>query len=109
MIGQVREGASLSNVRTRYARIINGMMLDPQHEALAGYVAWIMQQRIDSYGIFRRACLENDTLYLRQPCTGMEDNLSIRYAPWYWELANDDLLDAYLHHLFAEPEAEPED
>lgn len=102
VIGQTREGSSLSNVRTRYARIINGMMMDPSHDALAGYVSWLMQQRIDSYGIFRRACLEDDTAYLRQPCTGMEDNLSIRYAPWYWELARSDWLDAYLDHLYGE-------
>ncbi len=103
VIGYVREGASLSSVRTRYARTINGLMLDPRREALAGYVSWLMQQRIDAYGIFRRACLSDDTLYLKQPCTGMEDNLSIRYAPWYWELVSDTWLDTYLLHLYGEP------
>ncbi len=102
VIGQVREGASLSSIRTRYARIMNGFMLDPEREAVAGYVGWIMQQRIDAYGVFRRACLRGDTEFLRVPCTGMEDNLSIRYAPWYWELAGDLWLDAYLHHLYGD-------
>jgi hypothetical protein len=110
VIGQVREGASLSNVRTRYARLINAFNLDPDHAALADYVGWIMEQRINSYGVFRRACLHEDTAWLRQPCVGMEDNLSIRYAPWYWELGNPLLIDAYLVAEFAEePEAEQTD
>lgn len=104
VIGQIREGASISSIRTRYARIMNGFMLDPEREALADYVGWSMQQRMDSYGVFRRACLQDETEFLRQPCTGMEDNLSIRYAPWYWELANEHLLDAYLHHLYGDEE-----
>ena len=102
VIGQTREGANLSSVRARYARLMNGYMLDPERAALAGYVGWVMQERIDAYGAFRRACLREETAWLRQPCTGMEDNLSIRYAPWYWELANDDLLDAYMDHLYGE-------
>jgi len=107
VIGKTREGVSVSNVRTRYARIINGMMMDPSHDALTGYVTWMMQTRMDAYGVFRRACLEDGTLFLRQPCTGMEDNLSIRYPPWYWELASEEWLDAYLHHLYGEPDATP--
>src|SRR5680860_282302 len=88
VIGQIKEGVSLSSVRTRYARIINGFTLDPDRTALAEYVGWVMESRINAYGVFRRACLHDDTEYLRQPCVGMEDNLSIRYAPWYWELPN---------------------
>jgi len=106
VIGQIREGASLSNVRTRYARLINAFALNPEREALAGYAGWAMEQRINAYGVFRRACLDEGTGYLRQPCVGMEDNLSIRYAPWYWELRNPLLLEAYVGSLFAE-EAEP--
>jgi hypothetical protein len=107
VIGQVREGASLSNVRTRYARLVNAFALDPDHAALANYVGWAMEQRINAYGVFRRACLREDTAYLRQPCEGMEDNLSVRYALWYWELRNPLLIDAYLAAQFAaEPESE---
>ncbi len=102
VISRTREGASLSSIRTRYARIMNGYMLDPERADFANYVGWVMQQRIDSYGTFRRACLQDDTEWLRQPCTGMEDNLSIRYSPWYWELADEHLLDAYLSHLYGE-------
>jgi hypothetical protein len=107
VIGQTREGASLSNVRTRYARLVNAFALDPDHAAFADYVGWVMEQRINAYGVFRRACLRADTTYLRQPCVGMEDNLSIRYAPWYWELRNPLLIDAYLAAQFVEePEGE---
>ncbi|MGE3796950.1 MAG: hypothetical protein AB7G88_03835 [Thermomicrobiales bacterium] len=108
VIGNTAEGASLSSIRTRYARLMNGFMLDPQYDAVARYVGWIMQQRIDAYGVFRRACLQDETAWLRQPCTGMEDNLSIRYAPWYWELASDLTLDAYLHHLYGEGAEQPD-
>ena len=108
VIGFTQEGVSLSSIRTRYARIMNGFMLDPQHEAMADYVGWVMQQRIDAFGTFRRACLQDDTAWLRQPCTGMEDNLSIRYAPWYWELANEGLIDDYLNHVFGPAEEENE-
>jgi hypothetical protein len=102
VIGQLREGASLSNVRTRYARLVNAFALDSDHAAFANYVGWAMEQRINAYGVFRRACLRDDTAYLRQPCVGMEDNLGIRYAPWYWELRNPLLIDAYLAAQFAE-------
>ncbi|CAN5900156.1 hypothetical protein BH24CHL4_BH24CHL4_06030 [soil metagenome] len=107
VIGQVREGASLSNVRTRYARLVNAFALNPDREALADFVAWSMERRINAYGVFRRACLDEGTVYLLHPCVGMEDNLSIRYAPWYWALRNPLLLDAYVADLFAE-DPEPE-
>jgi hypothetical protein len=110
VIGQVREGASLSNVRTRYARLINAFNFDLDHAALADYVGWVMEQRINAYGVFRRACLDGDTAYLRQPCVGMEDNLSIRYAPWYWELRSPLLIDAYLAAEFStDPQGEQAD
>jgi hypothetical protein len=108
VIGQTREGASVSSIRTRYARMMNGFLLDPERSALTGYVSWIMQTRIDAYGVFRRACLDDNTAWLRTPCTGMEDNLSIRYVPWYWELESDRWLDDYLAHLYAEPAEEAE-
>jgi hypothetical protein len=100
VVGQTREGVPIANVRTRYARMVNAFGLDPGNEALADYVAWAMERRMHAYGVFRRACLDGSTEFLRQPCTGMEDNLSIRYAPWYWELANPLLLDAYLNDVF---------
>ncbi len=96
VIGQTNEGVSIANARTRHARLVNAFALDPERSEFADYVGWVMKGRMDAYGMFRRACLENGTLYLRQPCVGMEDNLSIRYAPWYWELANPLLLDSYL-------------
>jgi hypothetical protein len=96
VIGHTREGVSVSSVRTRYARLMNGFMLDPDRAEVASYVGWVMKQRMDSYGAFRRTCLGADTEWLRQPCVGMEDNLSVRYVPWYWDLYHPMYLDAYI-------------
>ncbi|CAN5622489.1 hypothetical protein BH23CHL5_BH23CHL5_07790 [soil metagenome] len=105
VIGQTNEGVTIANARTRHARLVNAFALDPERSEFADYVGWVMKGRMDAYGVFRRACLENGTLFLWHPCVGMEDNLSIRYAPWYWELANPLLLDSYLSDRYSSGES----
>ena len=101
VIGHQQEGVTISSVRSRYARMVNGLMLDPQGGAFTDYLGWLMGKRIAGYAALRTACLDNpDTAYLYQPCVGLEDNLSIRYAPWPWDLRDLVNLDAYLAERF---------
>ncbi len=102
VIGHQREGVTISPVRERYARIVNGLMLDPDQRAFTDYLGWYMGKRIAGYAALRTACLDDpDTEYLYQPCVGLEDNLSVRYAPWPWDLRNLVNLDAYLAERYA--------
>ena len=107
VIGHQKEGVAISLTRTRYARMVNGLLLDPDQDPFTDYVGWLMGNRIGGYAALRTACLEGpDTGYLYQPCVGLEDNLSIRYAPWPWDLRDLVNLDAYLADQFADDGAE---
>ena len=95
--GNIREGVTIGPTRTRYARIINAATLDPQNQELADYVGWSMARRIDAYGRMRSQCVsESKVEHLHSICRALEDQLSIRFAPWPWDLSNPALLDTYL-------------
>lgn len=104
VVGHFREGVSWGSYRTRYARIVNAYMLDPKNAELASYIGWIMNRKIDGYADFRRECLGNsDVAMLFDACRGMEDNLSIRYAPLPWDLRDPDLLDTWYYETYVKP------
>jgi hypothetical protein len=104
VVGHFQEGVSWGTYRTRYARIVNAYMLDPQNADLASYIGWIMNRKIDGYAQFRQQCLGNDTVaMLHTACRGMEDNLSIRYAPLPWDLRDPDLLDTWFYETVVKP------
>ncbi len=104
VVGNFREGITWGAYRTRYARIVNAYMLDPSHAELAGFIGWIMERKMDGYADFRRQCLDTgDVAMLRTACTGMEDNLSIRYAPLPWDLRDPTLLDTWFSETVVKP------
>ncbi len=104
VVGHFREGVSWGSFRTRYARIVNAYMLDPNNVELADYIGWIMARKIDGYADFRRECLANEQVaMLGDACRGMEDNLSIRYAPLPWDLRDPDLLDTWYYETYVKP------
>jgi hypothetical protein len=104
VVGHFQEGKSWGSYRTRYARIVNASMLDPKNAELASYIGWIMSRKIDGYADFRRECLSNDKVaMLDDACRGMEDNLSIRYAPLPWDLRDPDLLDTWYYETYVKP------
>ena len=79
-------------------------MLDPNNAELASYIGWVMARKIDGYADFRRECLDNDNVdMLHDACRGMEDNLSIRYAPLPWDLRDPDLLDTWYYETYVKP------
>jgi hypothetical protein len=95
--GQLREGYPTRTARGRYTRLSQAYLIDPDHRALADYVAWIMARRIRAYDDLEDACTSKPDLdYLATVCRGLEDTLSIRFIPYPWELNDRFLLDSYL-------------
>jgi hypothetical protein len=110
VVGHFREGESWGSYRTRYSRIVNAFMLDPDHAELASFIGWTMARKIDGYADFRRTCLGNsDVTMLHNACRGMEDNLSIRYAPLPWDLRDTNLIDTWYYETVVEPTLEAEE
>ncbi len=104
VVGHFREGIAWGPYRTRYARMVNAAMLDPNNAELAEFIGWIMTRKIDGYATFRRECLDNqDVAMLHDACRGVEDNLSIRYAPLPWDLRDPDLLDTWYYETRVKP------
>jgi hypothetical protein len=104
VVGHFQEGVTWGAYRTRYARIVNAYMLDPANAELASLIGWIMGRKIDGYADFRRQCLANtDVAMLHNACKGMEDNLSIRYAPLPWDLRDPDLIDTWYFETYVKP------
>lgn len=104
VVGHFQEGIGWGPYRTRYARIVNAALLDPNNRELAEFIGWIMARKMDGYADFRRECLANpDIAMLRTACTGVEDNLSIRYAPLPWDLHDPALLDTWFSETVLQP------
>lgn len=110
VVGHFREGIAWGSYRTRYARIVNAFMLDPNNAELASFIGWTMERKINGYADFRRVCLgNNDIAMLHQACRGMEDNLSIRYAPLPWDLRDPDLIDTWFYETVVQPAEEAQE
>lgn len=104
VVGHFREGVAWGSYRTRYARFVNAYMLDPENAELASFIGWAMARKINGYADFRRACLANaDVAMLQGACRGVEDNLSIRYAPLPWDLKDPDLIDTWFYETVVKP------
>lgn len=97
VIGHVRDGVSIRTQRNRYNRLAQAYLIGSSREALANYVGWVMERRIDAYDQIKTKCqTDPDVTYLRNACLGLEDNLSIRVIPFTWDLRDSYLLDSYL-------------
>jgi hypothetical protein len=96
-VGHIRDGYSIRTTRGRYTRLTQAYLMSPDHQELAAYVGWVMARRIDAYDDLKAICLGNPDLeYLRTACLGLEDNLSIRFPPFTWDLKDSYLLESYL-------------
>jgi len=108
MTGHIRDGFRIGVRRGRYTRLIQAFLMDPRREALANYVGWIMGRRIAAYEDFLATCLrDKDLAYLENACRGVEDQLSIRFPPFPWDLKDPLMLDAYFAAQLRENAAEP--
>lgn len=95
--GHIRDGVSIRTQRNRYNRLAQAYLMGPDHQALAGYVGWVMGRKIDAYNQVKAKCqTDPDIAYLRTACLGMEDNLGIRGIPFTWDLRDSYLIDSYL-------------
>jgi hypothetical protein len=98
--GRIDDTVTVSRARSRYTRVTQAFMLDPNHRILADYVGWLMQRKIGAYDALSTACLDNpETKYLKIVCLGMEDSLSVDFPPWLWDLRSSVWLNEYLAHL----------
>lgn len=96
MTGHIRDGFRIGVRRGRYTRLTQAFLMDPRYEELARYVGWIMARRIAAYDAFLAACVSKEELaYLADACRGVEDQLSIRFPPFPWDLKDPVTLDAY--------------
>jgi hypothetical protein len=96
-IGHIRDGYSIRTTRGRYTRLTQAYLMSPDQQELASYVGWVMTRHISAYDDLKSICLGNSDLeYLRTACLGLEDNLSIRYPPFTWDLKDSYLLESYL-------------
>jgi hypothetical protein len=96
MTGHIRDGFRIGVRRGRYTRLAQAFLMDPRYEALARYAGWIMARRIAAYDAFLAACLSREELaHLANACRGVEDQLSIRFPPFPWDLKDPVTLDAY--------------
>jgi hypothetical protein len=110
VVGHFREGVAWGSYRTRYARIVNAFMIDPDNSELASFIGWTMARKINGYADFRRHCLGNaDVAMLHGACRGMEDNLSIRYVPMPWDLRDPELIDTWFYETVVKPAQEEQE
>lgn len=95
--GHIRDGISIRTQRNRYNRLAQAYLMGQDHQALAGYIGWVMGRRIDSFNQIKTTCQTDPSVaYLRTACLGMEDNLGIRSIPFTWDLRDSYLIDSYL-------------
>jgi len=98
--GRINDSVTISRARSRYTRVAQAFLLDPNHQILADYVGWLMQRKIAAYDLLSAACLDSpETQYLKIVCLGMEDSLSVNFPPWLWDLRSSVWLNEYLAHL----------
>jgi hypothetical protein len=98
--GHIRDTEKIGSARSRYARVANAFLMDPEHQVLADYVGWMMARKIAAYESLSRACQADSAVaYLSNVCLGIEDTLSVRFPPWIWELRNSVSLESYLAYL----------
>jgi hypothetical protein len=98
--GRINDSETISRARSRYARVAQAFLLDPNHRILADYVGWLMQRKIAAYDALSSDCLGSpETQYLKIVCLGMEDSLSVNFPPWLWDLRSSVWLNEYLAHL----------
>jgi hypothetical protein len=100
IVGRANDDVPISRPRSRYTRVTQAFLLDPDHALLADYVAWLMGRKISAFEQLLDACQgDPDVAYLTTACLGVEDNLSVNFPPWIWDLRSDVSLNAYLIHL----------
>jgi hypothetical protein len=96
-IGHIRDNVGIRTARGRYTRLTQAYLMSPEHQELADYVGWVMARRVHAFDDLKTDCLgDSDLEYLRTACRGLEDNLSIRFPPFTWDLRDGYLLDSYL-------------
>lgn len=98
VFGHTRKGAApLGDKRTRYVRIARAFLADPDHAALAGYVAWAMDRKQAASDAFQAACGSSaDLQFLARACSGIPGEFQVGYIPLIWDLSDPVLIQEYL-------------
>jgi hypothetical protein len=101
VIGSIEDDVQIGAVRGRYTRIVQAFLLNPNNEALANYVGWVMGSRAAGFESFQQSCHQHDLQYLWAACDGLGNSLSVYSPPWPWDLKASLTLDAYLDWALA--------
>ncbi|MDQ2682283.1 MAG: hypothetical protein M3Y37_02030 [Chloroflexota bacterium] len=98
VFGHTRRGTlSLAQKRTRYIRVTQAFLLQPNRAVLADYVAWVMERRSNAVAGFETACrADPDFGYLRRACDGIRHEFGIVHVPLLWDLNDPVLIQEYL-------------
>ena len=92
----ISPGVPISNARRLHGDEMNAFIEQPGNEALAGYIYWIVTDRRAAIDEFRGACRTPETEFLTRSCDGTLDQLSLNHIPWFWDLQNPLMLNAFL-------------
>jgi hypothetical protein len=92
----IAEGVPISNARRLHGDELNAFVEQPGNEALAAYIRWAVTDRRAAIDEFRTACRTPETEFLTRSCDGTLDQLSLNHIPWFWDLQNPLMLNAYL-------------
>lgn len=96
VIPHVQEGEPILGARRLHGDEMNAFIEQPENEALAAYIRWVVTDHRAAIDEFRAACQTPDTEFLTRSCDGTLDQLSLNHIPWFWDLQAPLLLDTYL-------------
>ena len=109
VFGHTRRGRTdLTVKRNRYARVTQAFLISPQRTAIADYVGWITQRRVEAANAFENTCRSDpDFGFILRACVGMRSEFAVSQIPLYWDLNDPVLKQEYLIARSAEPIALP--
>ena len=95
--GYVPVDAQTEEINRQYARQLEAYLQDPAHRELAAYAAWLMARREAAVTAFQNGCAAYPRM--RATCASLARAVGAGWAPWPWELGDEQLLTEYLAQL----------
>ncbi len=110
VFGHTKRGRTdLTVKRNRYARITQAFLISPDRTAIADYVGWITQRRVEAANAFEATCRSDpDFGFILRACVGMRNEFAVSQIPLYWDLNDPVLIQEYLIARSADPIALPQ-
>lgn len=105
VFGHTRRGRTdLTVKRNRYARVTQAFLISPERTAVADYVGWVTQRRIEAANAFETTCRSSpDFGFILRACVGIRNEFAVSQIPLYWDLNDPVLIQEYLIARSSEP------